>query len=580
MDNLTPEQQELFDYIDSLFPENNHLVHDFNDPRQYEFVVLLSQLNGRDPERYPGYYKHLEAIRDFHLSHGQPTSNAVTFDDEEQGELKDWKTAVAIPSLGKSSTQNKVVANGVGTVAGGFSFMSLDMVVRENSSRNILAKGNSTGFSNTHLVVDTDTPNASSLPNTPYTAYLSYSFQPNSNSSFAVEANGGIPPASTVRRLSSTAAVGDPVVTAPVKNPSNTKYKGSVSIGLGRLYTSKNTDMDYFATEGNVVKPIGRIPFVGSVTFTDDIITPLTKKNFTFTIKVMDTTQGGVSPPLTPADLETVRKAFSVANDDEGRPRKLVWNLPANNSRSLNGPGSNPIVFQQIQWNADMNAIFYCVLSVPLKTQGSGSATIVSKVTKSSIDSMDGMTEIDPIMFVWHCLGAGTQVRLADQEGLKAIEECNDSDVVMTNLDGGKMEVSATQRGHHRGRLLEITTDQGQSLIITNNHVVMTPRGGFMAQELNQGDEVLTENGTAVLSQIQEIEHYDGMLHNLTLGDYVRPEDNDGTLNTFFANGIQVGDMNAQELLKYKRRNDIEWVKAQVGEFWAKDVESYFAERS
>ena len=570
---LTQEQKELFDYIDSIIPKNGHLPYDFNDSKQYEFAQMLSKFNGRDLENYPGHFQFLADIKDHHLKKGPPRSRAKTLNSETSTQ-DTWQTTFDIPNIGVGVDNNLAAANGVGTVLEGFQQMSLDLYITDDVTNNVLASGSNIGFAPDALIpVETNTAGAMPVIN-PITAYLSYSYQPRASSSSTNAWLEGAPgDTGVVKRAGPSGPVADPIVMQPKKKDGNKSFPDSIAIGLNR--PNIQTDVDYYAVEPNEPTATGRVPFVGNVLFAKNIAPLSFGNNPSLLIYVARQNEGGVTQMINPADLQIVFNGFSI---DPNNPKSLQWNLPATADGNLLAPGANPIVFNKIPWNTSMDALFHCGISV-LFTDNSRGFTTIQSDPGDDLDPLDGTKYIKPIQFIWHCLGEGTQITLANDKGLKPIEDFVQGDSVSMDNKGSNSKVLATHRGHHSGSVIQITTDHGHSLVLTRGHVVITPSGECRAHELNKGDSVVTNNGVSKINQVKELPDYIDLLHNLSLDKYLEPKNSDGKINTFFANGIQVGDMNAEKILKHKRRNDKEWVKAQVGAFWAKDVDSHFARR-
>lgn len=543
---LTDEQKQLFSYINSIMPEDGHLVFDLRDEKQYEFARLSHLLIGRKPEDYPGLYCLLDDIRARQEATGQ-----VQFDG--QAEDEGWVDSVDIPGVG-TVTPSLAGANGLGTVVGGFKQMTLALYVQDTSNGNILATGNSQLYSpEVILPVETD-DSAAQAAAANMMGYLSYTYEP----------SDGSPAQSGVVQRSSFSATTDPVVNEPARNSVRPRNPNAINIGLGRNWGDQGGQFDYVWNEPNVNNPQGRIPFVGNVKFDKQIKTLEPRTNFNLTINVADGTGGGTLKTITPTDLDHVYANFSIDPNDN---TNLKWNLPSGVNDLNTG---DPIAFTNITWPSDMLAYFYCAIQVTFTDNTLGFATISSS-DDADQDPLDGTTYIMPIEFVWHCLGAGTKILCADKSE-RAIEDFKRGDEIIKNSEGGVGMVSSTNLGAHKGEVLCIVTDQGHELILSHKHVVITTNDPKLALELQAGDEVVVLDGTATITEVGVVENYKDLMGNLEID-----EDNDYEIGTFFANGILVGDITAQHALKRQRASDKEWVKQASGEYWHTDIESFFA---
>lgn len=553
--SLTSEQKDLFAYINSIIPANGHLIYDFTDAKQFAFANLLNELSGRSREDFPGSYQLLEDIRDHHVTHGFQSLKSEGDPNEP------WVTSFDVLDVG-GTTGNLAAANAQATVAGGATSINLALYVVD-SAGNIRARGTAEGYTPiTTLTVKTD--DASAGPSTNSTAYLNYSYQGSSALSQAdsLPGNSGV-----VTKQTPNGPVADPVVTAPVRISTRPIHPDAINIGLGRPWTAVNTDLDYWWNEPTQDHPIGRIPFVGNVVFQNAIATPLSS-NLNITIKVTNTSSGGAAT-LTPSDLATVNAAFTV---DPNNPNNLTWNLPPG---TQSYPAGNPIVFNSIPWTSDLNAFFTCYIMVKLVTGQFAFATIASSPLPD-VDPLDGTAYIKPISFVWHCLASGTQVTLQDGSQ-KSIEDFVAGDIVKSA--GGTATVRATTRGDHHGKALKISfalDGELHEVITTAEHPFFKGKELVNASELKQGEEIPTINGPATIKNVEELQGYNGLFHNLVLE---KGEGNPNEVGTFYANGILVGDAYAQRNLTAQRAADKEWIKAKLGPYWATDVESHFARK-
>ena len=389
-------------------------------------------------------------------------------------------------------------------------------------------------------------------------AYLNYTYQP-ANGSAAEAGTSGV-----VTRDSDTGTVEDPTVTEPARNSTNPTNPNAINIGLGRNWGDQGNQFDYVWNESNQAHPQGRIPFVGNVHFGKPIA-PLTPgTNFNVNIVVVDSTNGGTTPPLEVADMTNVYNNFNIDPNDN---TNLQWSLPSGVNDLNTG---NPIVFGNIPWPSNMESYFNCNIQVTFQDGTLGFANVISSPDQDD-DPLDGTTYIMPIEFIWHCLGKGTKILCADKT-TRAIEDFQRGHEIIKDTSGKKGTVHSTNLGIHKGPVLKLTTDKGHTLIISHNHPVMvSDSDAKRAHELAVGDPVITTDGAANIAKIDVLDYRD-LMGNLLIDEHLPNQ-----IGTFFANGILVGDVTAQRKLTKQRAADKEWVKQAVGKYWHQDVESHFA---
>ncbi len=563
MTTLTIEQKELFAYIDSIIPNDGHLIYDFKDERQYEFAKLLTSLT-YDQKEYPGVYRGLELMKEFHQNK-EPKPIVESSDGE-------WQNMFKIPGLNLTKNDGTISSNGLATVVGGYSSMNLSLIVQSKASGNILASGFANNFTDTILTVTTASSTSTEID---VKSYMTYQF------TMSEEANDA-PHAGVVKRKDNSQTTADPSITHPSNqrtpklNPQGDPIPfNNIKIGLGRAWTDQGgtSQFDYAWNEpippaGQ--NPKGKIPFVGNVVFSSGISSPLEfNTNFLLNIYVVDKTGGG-GAQLSPQDYDKVARAFSIDSENSAQ---LNWSLVPGTSTS--DPG-NPIVFGKVPWASDTITHFFCEMDVVLSDNSLASAYVESSGSSDS-DPLDGTAYIKPIEFIWHCLTEESLVTMGDGSK-KIIKEIVAGDEVQVN--GRKTAVVQwTNLGIHKGEILKITTVSGKEVYTSDNHVFITVDGGRIAKELSEGTTLLMSDGTEKIASIKNVE-YNGLMCNLATTE--GPEENQmhEEVGTFYANDFLVGDVNAQQVSKRHRLSDINWVKKQVPEYLHLDVENYFKAKS
>jgi|GEM_PF-4974035 len=323
----------------------------------------------------------------------------------------------------------------------------------------------------------------------------------------------------------------DPVapitVTNPVHNPTKHRPAGStIKVCMGR----GDTDCEYtyaYQPAGQPVVP--KIAVSGSVTYAGAVAQPSadsSKFGIYFFVKRRN---GGATQFFTGTDAF---KYFTLTPDGH----TLSWNFPEAS-------------FESSPWNQgdtiDLNLSVAISVDSPVKN------------TQFQVTSLPGVignisvAKIDPLSFVWGCLGADSLVRMEDGSE-KRIDALTVGEKVQIDECGQVLTIVDLVTGREEKPCLRITTANGRSLLVTDGHPVCRPDGFCLAKELTAGDLILTESGIETVCSIKE-EKYDGIVYNLKLGD-IGGQRLAGSAH--YANGILVGDGNMQGYLSEKRKDD------------------------
>ena len=559
---LTKEQVSWFDHIDTIMGDNEQHDYDLTDRKQYELAHFMAKVQSKHLGT-TGHIAHLEMARQSQ----QDGAKAVTLDAciPENLQNSGWTNLIMIPGLGFDDSQNVLTSDGFGTVVGGFTVMNLQLIIKDNTTNRIVASGANNAFSAETLGVQT-LPIGSGSSSRSVTSYLSYSFQLPSNAS---DNAAPLQTSGLVKRSSINGnTTGDPIVLAPVRTTSAPLNPNAINIGIGRHWTDQggSTQFDYAWNESPNLPPVGKMPFKGSVTFQYPIadITPNT--GLLLRIYVANKTGGGASPPLDATNLAHIYSKFQIDPTDN---KTLKWDLPP--GVSTNDPG-DPIVFGNVPWPTDIEAYFYCGMFVALNgTDEPGIASVQSKIAPDQ-NLLNGNKEIMPIEFIWHCLSGDTEVLMADGR-TEPIKNLVMGDRVM-NRDGVVTDVLWTTKGIHIGELLEIRLDNGTTLTCSDHHIIAAERGYLPANELTQEDNVLCIDGSHGIKSINTIDNNPQALYNLGLSEWFDGKDVSGVA-TFVANGMFVGDVNAQKAARALKRARPEWLKSRVADYYHDDVDRY-----
>lgn len=559
---LTDEQKKIVQQMDELIAANGGKIeHDLSIPLHRDYLKLMHNLAGNNEKDFPGLHKMIDEAGAMPPA---PSPNYLV-GAAAPSSTDGWETTFGIPEVGVALGTNLAAANGYGTVVDGFQVCNLSLLVRDVNG-NFIAHGSNAGYAPYNsLAVGTDNSTAKAAASG-MTAQMSYSYMNKDGVSFSSTVYAPPP-----------AAISDPTVTEPKRENGNTNpyAKDAIIIGLGRPpgYLS---GCDYIYYETIQDHPVGRVPLVGSVSFTQQIRPLQPGTNFTVDIVVVRTDKGGQAS-INPTDMENVYQNFYIDPSDP-TGKKLSWNLPmeANVTNPPTPPPVyNPVVFNNIPWSSDMKAYLTVNIWVTLQ-DGTPVNVIIQSVDGHDGDPLDGIAYIMPIEFIWHCLGDDTKVTLPDGS-LKPITDFVANDKIKTGTGIGT--VSVTHMGPHPGNVLKIETDKGHSLVTSTHHIIMTPKGGKYAHLLSVGDKVITLEGSAKVSKVKELPSESRKLWNLSLGHASHRDDPTPEVGTFFANGILVGDARAERAMRHACGRDIKWVKAHVDKRFHKDVESAFKMR-
>jgi hypothetical protein len=229
----------------------------------------------------------------------------------------------------------------------------------------------------------------------------------------------------------------------------------------------------------------------------------------------------------------------------------------------------NAINFGVSPWVADTQTFFTARVIVTFTDNTMGWSSVLSSL-KPDTNPTDGVLYIKPIIYVWHCLAAGTQITMSDST-TQSVENMNVGMSVKTS-GGGTYNVQATLAQPHWGTVFVILTQSGLSLTCSGTHPIMVPGGGSRpAGMLTTGSAVLTLNGTDTVMSVTTQQQAGEGLFNLWL-------DGPSGQSTFYANGFLVGDYQMQVALLPGNGNNMNLVREKLDPSLLTDFESYLAD--
>ena len=517
MKNLSPEllTQHEQDVAQLVKNQKEGKTYELNyaDEKQYNYVKNLYKLHGLSPDKFPQTFKELENQKTKDLANKKPAAAELDKTVLEDGETG-FGTLAKITGVGTANGGKEALASAFLSVEGGVQSANLILTVYDMTTGNpkvITSKNLPVGVSN-FISIQAQ----GGEPTDKMMAVLKYTYTP----------TGGSQTPSKTALGYNKIGMKDPKVSEPAQKTTHDTNQ-SIKIALSRGdFNRNNDDVDYWFNKGKWDDTTIIVPFVGQTLFANPIKKPLQDNLIVkLTVALND---GGVC--VTPANIAEVKKAFSVAADG----KTLVWSLSANGDKP--GEVGNPVTYEKAPWGADTITYFFAEIGVKTGTNLDYDWVYVQSSDAADNIPEDGIRYIKPLVFLWHCLAEGTMITLADGSQLP-IQEIDNSNSVQINQQGDVAKVVATSQAPARkGDVLQVKTEDGQELILSRDHVVITSDGSLKAMQLKIGDKVLTLNGETVVVSIN-ISEYEGTLFNLHL-DEERTENT----STMFANGILVGD--------------------------------------
>jgi len=281
-----------------------------------------------------------------------------------------------------------------------------------------------------------------------------------------------------------------------------------------------------------------RVPIKGTITYNGKIDLnagqPVNAKNVIYLIR---TRAGG--DPVTPyGDLNIFNSPNTQINGDT-----LSWDL--------NWLKFNQVDFESGEW-------VYYVFRVNLNVEGRNIVAFITNAPKNLEPDQRFLNTapLKPMCIVYGCLGENTKILMQDGNE-KIITDISAGEYIQTR-NGHALRIDAVTTGHER-HYVEITlrdnSNKIKNITASLGHPFITSAGIVMAQELNHDSRVITLDGEAeIVSLVQkegDIKVYNLQLPIDTPVDRL-PYDN----NTFYANGILVGDNLMQRVCEdeYHRR--------------------------
>ena len=490
-----------------LIPNQKFMYLDLSDSQQYQFFMdRFGSLAGHPlGSNFPSRTQLMQFMAKQarqNAAHPVPMLNS-------QAENATAYQPVALISMFDYDAKNPdaVTAGGLVSVPQGATL--IDAMIEIYQDNQLIATGMGTGYG--QWTVSTNATGMQVAPGQPLTALLSGHY-----------ANGNA--AAAVPFTVSQVLVPVPALTLNVTNPVHrvTTTGNPITIALGRYANPpapQDTDYSY---------NIGSDPLNLDLelTITGTAVPQKPTDQFNPTVAVTGSLvlirQGG----STPGGGIVVTYPSSIAPSCTVTPSTLTWNF-------------KPADFKQAPppWTSG-DAI---LLNMSLIVQMNGSTPVTETVTSDQSGNLDGQAPdntkfIDTLVFYWGCLAAESQITMADGSQKPVCDVIQVDRVLSAN--GASMTVFATKTGREAKPMIEIASDSGRQVLVTDGHPIATADGLKAARDLVTGDGIFECDGAYAVRSVREVS-YDGMIFNLTLVDA------DGGFPDhacFLADGIFVGD--------------------------------------
>jgi len=539
--------------------EDKTVVLEPSNQKDKDLILIVLKASGQTPEKYPYLFEKIDAGG---VSNSKGSNNVSIID-------------AGVDRNGKATALT------FHTDAKGVLFSGASLMVLDGDKDELLAFGSNTdvhsGLMGNHTNANTARPAGKSIRT------LGVNHMVNHDGTVTFIAVGG---GSTVE------SDANPTVTDPRTTIQSHITDDYILIALGRdsAHIGNATDADYFYTENdNKIKPHLIVPFNGSCVVPYPIASGTLSANIQVTTTLYvdygttDAVTVGLDANYTPATK--IQEGITVDVDT----RTVSWQF---NYDHLAYTETDSLVFSPAPAN-DKKSYFEFQFTIPLAAgapQKTYTFTIYSYDSAALSQPFSSSTvgkQIPRLQFWWHCLARGTQVMLADGHSQINIEDIDNASRVLTGSHGASLGIEATTLGHHKATakqtglqaVYRLCTKDGKELITTGAHPIMTPTGAIMACHLNTGDAVLVSEGISSVVACEPID-YDATFHNLKLGNVEdRAKMGQHPVNSFYANGILVGDHIALHNQADRQRYDLDYILPRIDSAFHTDYASAVRDR-
>ncbi|MFA5264419.1 MAG: hypothetical protein WC378_11390, partial [Opitutaceae bacterium] len=392
---LTKEQEARLRHVINLSnAHGNKCMHfDLSDPTEAGFLKDCASRSGMTPERYPHHAKVMQLKPAYSLATRTEISSAPN------PNLGDFVPNQLIDYIGQHSdglTIGQATLTRTSPIAS--ATLWLNIVNVNGQTTTVLASGQAMTFNKQTITLETDHDGALPLPTTGTNSGLI---------SWTITYTDGTTENSYLNSQWAYQTTADPTVIDPAQRQGRTTGDlKSIVIGLARAVSA--ADIDYWFWQGQWENTTLLVPLSGSMTFKYPIA-QLGSNNPSLEFYLAKK-EGGMSD----LKVDKTRPYLKYFSLDPKDPKKINFKIPATDAAAIN--------FGKSLWASDTKTYFTCRVTVVFQdpSKGIGWSSIVCS-DKPDMDPTDGVAFIKPIVYVWHCLVAGTQITLADGT-TKAIE--------------------------------------------------------------------------------------------------------------------------------------------------------------
>jgi hypothetical protein len=537
--------------------EDGLVVHDSSDPVHVAYLQHVMGLVGKTPERQPGLFARISGESAVASdAYGGEAVAAAASDLPPGDEFVDGQLVNYVGVLERTGTTS---SQGVFTRTNPITQATVVLAVYNDAVGPApLAIGSKDLWAGVQTALPaTDDQTAQQFPGTDGT----YSVM-----TWSVEYADGTSEQLSQKTVWALNAAKDPLVNHPRQRTDRTTGdKTAIVIGLSRSGGSGGNvpaDCDYGFWQGQFDNNTLLVPFDGSMYFNYPITAPLGPTNPM--LQFWLARKSGGMNEMSAAKASQYLPQFSIDPTDPSGKTLTFSCMPTSTDAGTS------INFDKSWWAADTRTYFTAKVTVALngpRPNTIGWSTVMSADTPDT-DPTDGVAQIKPIVYVWHCLVAGTQVQLADGT-TKAVEDFQAGDVVQSG-GGVQRAVLATLAQPHYGAVYTIQTANNLSLTCSGTHPIIATNGGpTQASSLAPGIPIETSSGETTVASVTTQTQTGQGLFNLWL-DPTTPGD-----TTIVANGIWVGDYLMQVALLDELENDPERLRAATPDHLSTDLESH-----
>lgn len=507
-------------YVLSLFKNDGIPADlDLSDDKQYQFLIDLRGGKEYLETYFPHRFKLLENSR--HIASNAPKSMTLLEKVAAGNDVSEqWQNNIQIIGfVAQSQTANGPqyqlnVTGMVGFVDGleelnatlQICNVATGQIIASNAMENLLQNGYDT--------VITASGMSDSLDN--IEAYLAVDY---------LEYNNPVPGSKVVKMElmdkidpSSPIQIDDPVHNKTIPKPN----VGFIKVCMGR----GDSDCDYiYNYQPYPQPPTPTIAVKGNVSFPGPITDPAAGGTTFGAFFFVKRRQGGATQLFT--DYAQIYKYFTVKGNN------ISWNFP-------------PATFEKAPWDQGQEVDLNLTVQVTVNGQPRNAQFQITSL--AGVPASKSVAKIDVLHFFWGCLSADSMILM--QDGLqKRIDSVKIGELIQSTSSKEGIKVIDIVTGKEEKPCYRITTKNGFSVLVTDEHPICRSNGFCFAKEIKEGDFIQTQSGIDVVENIKK-EQYTGTVYNLKL------EGNEDTGSAHYANGILVGDGLMQGAILKQRKEE------------------------